>query len=395
LLLELASITGNASDIQKELEERLKMASPEVLRDREVAMKVVSVDGALLARFAPAIADDEEVVRAALRCRGILSLASPRLQSSKDFVMEQVRLDGDALCWAPADLHEDPEVVLEAIKSKGSAMAFASEELREDFDFVSQALEIDGWALEFVSDELKANREIILKAINSQGWVLQYASEELRGDPDVVLQAVKNDGVALKFASTDLRSDKTLVLEAVRSSGAAIQSASDDLTMDEDFLLLAARHCQGEASFAWFTIKARDCVWRWASKNMTWVQFLEAYNSSLAAPGQQAPLLSVVLTKVGEEDAGNFRCDATLMSGTSFSLDLNLQELSNREDGCTNRDPVLNDLAAKLVEQLPLHVQANGSEHIFIVFDMGLDDGTNIPTTAWDAHRPLSDFFPA
>ena len=59
---------------------------------------------------------------------------------------------------------------------------------------VLEAVRLNGYALCFASDELRNDREVVLAAVNQEGWALRHASEELQNDREMVLAAVKQWG---------------------------------------------------------------------------------------------------------------------------------------------------------------------------------------------------------
>ncbi len=81
------------------------------------------------------------------------------------------------------------EFVLEVVKQDGEALQYASDELRNDKDVVLAAVQQDRDALQYASDELKDDEEVVLAAIEfyGGGMCLEYASERLKNDKDLVL----------------------------------------------------------------------------------------------------------------------------------------------------------------------------------------------------------------
>eukprot|EP00405_Crypthecodinium_cohnii_P002830 CAMPEP_0194773650 /NCGR_PEP_ID=MMETSP0323_2-20130528/55460_1 /TAXON_ID=2866 ORGANISM="Crypthecodinium cohnii, Strain Seligo" /NCGR_SAMPLE_ID=MMETSP0323_2 /ASSEMBLY_ACC=CAM_ASM_000346 /LENGTH=125 /DNA_ID=CAMNT_0039708827 /DNA_START=58 /DNA_END=435 /DNA_ORIENTATION=- len=115
---------------------------------------------------------------------------------------------------------------------------------------------------------------------------------------------------------------------------------------------------------------------------MTWETFLGAFESKLAAPGQQVPVVSVNIAHEsdGERD-GPFCCVATLLSGKSFPLEIPI---------ISRPGPTVNDLAEQLSTELPRHVEVDGPTHLYVTFVSS--NGDNFPVTPWDWDRPLSEF---
>lgn len=67
----------------------------------------------------------------------------------KEYMMENVKIDGSQLCRAAPLLKADKELVMEAVKNDSSALVHASPALKEDPDVLSAALHRDNRSLEF------------------------------------------------------------------------------------------------------------------------------------------------------------------------------------------------------------------------------------------------------
>jgi len=379
----------------QDLDRELQIASREIVNDREVALICSRAQGNLLCHFSDTLRDDKEVVRAALlQDKLSLCFASEALQGNKEFVLECVRSCGFALEYASPELQADQDVVLAAamneaialedaspdlmgdknfvlkvLRHRRPALAYASEELQDNREVVLVAVRSFGSELRHASGRLQADREVVLIAVNNAPDALRHASPELRADREVVLTAVRKNGRTLEFAGDDLKSDRLLVLEAVKHNAKAIRFASPDLKADKDFLMLAARTCRNPAvCYGEVQAPLRTIV--------TWDHFLEAYGCALAVPGEQAPILSVVLAQ--KDDL--YEAQANLLSGTTYSCEV--------LDGSS--EPILKTLAQQLLRELPRHAQIDDLKHIFMTFLDG--NGDNFPATIWDWDRPLSDF---
>ena len=102
-----------------------------------------------------------------IRNRGSLDSIPKKFWKDKEFVLEAVRIDGNALQYASDKLKNDREVVLEAVKEKVFALQFASDELKNDKEFVLEALKSNPYALEYVSLDFFKNEEQLAQCIEA------------------------------------------------------------------------------------------------------------------------------------------------------------------------------------------------------------------------------------
>ena len=173
---------------------------------------------------------DKVLAHSIIKNRGD-ALLDTDLKNDRDFVLEAVKLNGQALEFAPDEFRNDPEIVKTAMVNNrfepSLPFLYASNRLRMDKEFVIEAVNIDGLALEFTSEELKDDLDVVMAAVANTGAALQFASEDLHDDRNVVLAAVRNDGFALDFASEDLQDDMYVVEVATRQCSDALIYATD------------------------------------------------------------------------------------------------------------------------------------------------------------------------
>ena len=110
---------------------------------------------------------------------GAFQFPPKKPKSYREYILETVKHDGYALCYANPELQGDKDIVLEAVKQNGNALYLAHE-------------------------ILKANKDIVLAAVNQNGDALYHASAKLQVDEDVVLEAVKQNGHAIRYADQHL-----------------------------------------------------------------------------------------------------------------------------------------------------------------------------------------------
>mmetsp|Transcript_40008 Transcript_40008/g.86371 ORF Transcript_40008/g.86371 Transcript_40008/m.86371 type:complete len:136 (-) Transcript_40008:94-501(-) len=115
-------------------------------------------------------------------------------------------------------------------------------------------------------------------------------------------------------------------------------------------------------------------------------------SSAIASPGEAAPVLTVTASR-GFDQAGDrvFQCEASLMSGISFNCEIP-DRAHTDQWGVERPQPILNDLAVKLVTEVPKHVEAMSAARVFINFIVNSEDEAGMSVSPWNWERPLSDF---
>ena len=137
------------------------------------------------------------------RCGLALKLAAPELRRDRVVVLSAVLRDGSALQYA-GGLQAARALALAAVREEGDALAFASEELRDDREVVAAAVSQDGAALRFASARLRADGGVALRAVRQAWRALGALPEELRGDPELVAEALAQSEAAWELAPPSL-----------------------------------------------------------------------------------------------------------------------------------------------------------------------------------------------
>ena len=202
-------------------------------------------------------------------------------QSSKDEVLQSVRINGTDLQHASKELRMDEEVVHaatiqnccafrhadESLKSnKDFALALLNSghniysnlhlDLRDQYDIALAAVSKHGGALHFVKKEL-FNKALFLAAVKNDGMVLYlsnkcregYQSEDVYNtDKEIVLAAVKENGLAISSACLALQGDREVISAAVNQNGHALYRLDLSIIRDkEKFILAAVKQCRHES----------------------------------------------------------------------------------------------------------------------------------------------------
>lgn len=185
------------------------------------------------------------------------------INSEKDIVLQAVKINGDLLGSACADLRDDKDVVLAAVTQNGLSLRYASSKLRcghipyvavvnnglaiqyassrlRNYELLQLfAFSQNPYAIQCIGESLCSNFNSALIAIKKDGKLLNYVSSSLRANKKLVKMAVTQEGEALKFASKELQSNKAIVMIAVKQNGLALRYASNALQNDSDIVIAA------------------------------------------------------------------------------------------------------------------------------------------------------------
>ena len=82
-----------------------------------------------------------------------------------------------------------PPLVLEAVRLNGQCLQYASAELRADRALVFEAVPVDGTWLQCASAELEADHVIVLESVRANCMYQQYAFAELSTDRAFLIEA--------------------------------------------------------------------------------------------------------------------------------------------------------------------------------------------------------------
>mmetsp|Transcript_21213 Transcript_21213/g.45294 ORF Transcript_21213/g.45294 Transcript_21213/m.45294 type:complete len:355 (-) Transcript_21213:93-1157(-) len=266
------------------------------------------------------------------------------------------------------------------------ALEGANERFRGDRDVVLEAVKFGGWALQWANKDVRSNPDIVREVVQLDGHALQWATAGVRGNKEVVMEAVTNCGRALEWANDKLRADREVVIAAVQADGFALAFASEDLQGDKEILMMAARARVCDVARMYFSLS------RAAQAILDREDYIRSLRSAIAVRGERAPVVTVSLSHVVDSDGRRFCCDAVLMSGATFVCHLTYRSSSNRRETARSC-PILNDLAEKLVAEIPKH-SALTPARVFINFVINSEDGDTQTATPWESERPLSDFLP-
>jgi len=395
-----ATGSGNASKLECEGDPLLHCQKDV----KDVVLKEVRESGNALEFACSELRADREVVLAAVKQDGLaLQFASEELRADRAVVLEAVLQTGHALLYARVDLLGAKEVVVAAVKHYGGILSNASASLRADKEVVLEAVKKTGSALEFASPELQNDKAVVFTAVSQSKWALKYAGQSLKSDRNFALELASLGLLAIGCVCEELADDRELVLEALVEDGEDILYASQRLQHDEDVVLLAARHTERDFRIdELFMFSPMQAIARQG-------RFQRALHSSIAVQGEHAPVVSINLARdvpphsdsevlaVAASTSTRFRCEIGLLSGTRFVCCLPDARPGSPTLGQERKTPILNDLAVKIIEELPNHTEMRDVKRVFINIILGKDGGEEAATpllTPWSSYRSLSDLLP-
>lgn len=162
----------------------------------------------------------------------IFSYIPKYFNNDKDIALKLVRLNGMILEDISMQLRGDKEVVYEAVSNFPYAASFASEKLLDDKDLALIVARRNGDAISYFSERLRTDKEIIFEAVKTNGKALLYASLELKEDKDIVLAAIKNTKEAIRSVPEKLFGNKEIALTALKQDPTAFVFFPKDLLIE-------------------------------------------------------------------------------------------------------------------------------------------------------------------
>jgi len=164
--------------------------------------------------------NDKDVITQSIRYHGVESFIESysytelkELSKNKELILEASKISGVFYEHLICALNEYKERVLDCIKNEGIEGLEDNctyDQLNEIFstkELILEPIKIDASILKNVSEELKNDKEVVLYAVKQDGMALQYASKELKNDKEIVLAAIKNDANAINYIGKNLKKE--------------------------------------------------------------------------------------------------------------------------------------------------------------------------------------------
>mmetsp|Transcript_6504 Transcript_6504/g.14983 ORF Transcript_6504/g.14983 Transcript_6504/m.14983 type:complete len:335 (-) Transcript_6504:98-1102(-) len=252
-------------------------------------------------------------------------------------------------------------------------MSYSGQNISEKKDLALISVQHWPTSLEYVHDDLKDDFDVVHEAVSRDGMALAFASSRLQNDRTIVEEALGNRGLALEFASKRFRADPEIVMAAVRLHQNALEFASPELQSDPDFLLRVAR------------LHSRHAKKVIPSKIFQRPDFQAAFTSSLAIPGDGAPIITGFITQSangnGDDDCC-LDCTASWMSGETNTFHL-------------KAEATVKDFSSELKNAVRRKEANNIPRYIHLVLMLGEDADEACSVSPFEASRRLLDFLPS
>lgn len=172
--------------------------------------------------------DDEEIILEMIKydvnCNfpehNLLALASNRLRTNQDFLLEIVAIDGMELGASSLEALLDEEFMRKAVKINGAVIKYLySEEngfvekgkstihLRDDEEFLYDAVKTYPQALAYASKRLLADSSFIVNMIkiNPQAWF--YVPNNIKNNPKEIVKLIKESNIELDKLNKNISND--------------------------------------------------------------------------------------------------------------------------------------------------------------------------------------------
>jgi len=120
---------------------------------------------------------DRDFIQAILN-ENINPLIEPGQLKDRDLVLAAIKIDGMALRYADANLKKDKELVLAAVKQEAEAFQYADKHLLEDKSVVLEAIKLNGRAYYFASKQVQSDKDVMLAALRQDINVLRLLTKQ-------------------------------------------------------------------------------------------------------------------------------------------------------------------------------------------------------------------------
>ncbi|CAE7650199.1 PTAC2 [Symbiodinium sp. CCMP2456] len=210
-----------------ENEGALQYAADSLQADRALVLSAIPETGLGLAlqHASEELLLDRDFLLDAIHKNADALLHSPAegLHNSRSFMMEAVRRNGGALKNATSDLQADPEVVKSAIRHHSAAFLSAAVRLQTEPGFVKEALDVNGLIMEHLGEKFSHDHAMAMRAIRQNWKSFRFLPLPLRKDRDIVLAAVRQNGMSVRYAAGTALTDPDIAVEAIRQDWRSLQ----------------------------------------------------------------------------------------------------------------------------------------------------------------------------
>ena len=135
----------------------------------------------------------------------IEKIRSINIIKDKHIAIKILSIDGMSLQYVNEELQNNFEIVKLAVSQNGMSLQYASEELQNNVEIAKLAVSQNGYALQYASEELRNNSEIVKLAVSQKGNALQYVGPKLQNNVEIAKLAVSQNRHALLYVNLELR----------------------------------------------------------------------------------------------------------------------------------------------------------------------------------------------
>ncbi|EFC35339.1 predicted protein, partial [Naegleria gruberi] len=159
--------------------------------------------------------------------------------SEREIAMRMVKMNGLSLQFLNEEYRDDFEIVTCALNNHCHSLAYASERIRSDRDFMKKAIEKYSVVYSYASDDLRNNDvELALISIRGGNWI----PVEHEMNRQVVKEAVKKSALQLTRVPDELKSCAPFMFEIINETTEPIlKYITNELRFSQDFVLEAIR----------------------------------------------------------------------------------------------------------------------------------------------------------
>ena len=149
-------------------------------------------------------------------------------RDNKEVVLKVATIDGWGIQYASKRLRDDREVVLAAVKQDGWVLKFASDRLKDDKDVVLSAVKSEGTSIKFASSRLKKDVDVIKAACKQDSLAFNYVDKKVQSDRELMMEIISENPSA-QFLSGKSGVSSSEVRAIIRQRESLLESDIDHL----------------------------------------------------------------------------------------------------------------------------------------------------------------------
>lgn len=208
---------------------------------RDFILQLVGTNSDALYRIRQSFINDPEVVLKAIEHDPSIfeNYASPWLKNDPVFVRQALLAHhGVAKYLRNHSLFQDRDFILQYVKTGGESLRYIPRRWRRDRDIILEAVK-HGASYDTIPGTFHRDMEIMMKAVVHNIHALELIPRILRSR-DMMCKAISIDGKAYRYVPKYLRNDKDLAMMASFTFHSTIESTSRRLKSDMDLALMCS-----------------------------------------------------------------------------------------------------------------------------------------------------------